>query len=87
MEQQRSISDYGPNTSDGLQLTFLTLRLVGSHTPGPATMTKSDSSLPDAQISVANLIAEAQAARVQEHVRAVLSQLRSRASKPLRKAA
>jgi hypothetical protein len=50
-------------------------------------MKKNNRSLPDAQIPAKTLIAEAQAARVKEHVRAVLAQLKSRGSKPLREAA
>jgi hypothetical protein len=50
-------------------------------------MTKNNRSLPDAQIPAKTLIAEAQAARVKEHVRAVLAQLKSRDAQSLRKAA
>ena len=50
-------------------------------------MKKNNRSLPDAQTPAETLIAEAQAARVKEHVRAVLAQLKSRNSQPSRKAA
>jgi hypothetical protein len=50
-------------------------------------MKKDYRSIPDTRTPAKTLIAEAQAARVKEHVRAVLSQLKSRDSQPSRKAA
>jgi hypothetical protein len=50
-------------------------------------MKKNNCSLPDARMPAETLIAEAQAARVKEHVRAVLARLKSRNSHPSRKAA
>jgi hypothetical protein len=50
-------------------------------------MKKNNRSLPDARTPAETLIAEAQAARVKEHVRAVLARLQSRNSQSLRKAA
>ena len=50
-------------------------------------MKENNSSLPEARTPAETLVAEAQAARVKEHVRAVLAQLTSRTSKPLREAA
>ena len=50
-------------------------------------MKKNTRSLPEARTPAKTLIAEAQAARVKEHVRAILARVKSRDSQTLRKAA